>query len=413
MKKKILVFLTTLALLVSMTMPAFALEFSYGISDEAGETVTEQQIYQLVKSINDNYGIEAYYIESDEYSGDGSAKDYFDITVFTLTTSDDFIIYARTVDDDYVCASGKAADAFSDTDLDNLVYDVYNCKTVEESALEFFSKVNGLLAVNAMSSGQQDTDSYEVPDSEMEGQPVDEYNRVVDTAKLLTADEVTSLTQKINEISERQQFDIVIVTVNTLEGKTPQEYADDYYDYNGYGFGENNDGCLLLISLEESDWYISTTGYGITAFTDAGIEYIGKQLVDDMGDGKWSKAFTKFADLADDFVTQAKSGTPYDTGNLPKNVASIIKSILVSLAIGLIAAFILTDKISKKYTKAVHKKADAGDYLVNGSLQLTGSYENFSHTNVSRTPIQNESSSGSSTHTSSSGTTHGGGGGKF
>lgn len=413
MKKKILIFLTAFALLISMTMPAFAGEFSYGISDEVGETVTEQQIFQLAKGIYDSYGIEAYYIESDEYSGDGSAKDYFDINIFTLTSSDDFIVYARTVDDDYVCASGKAGSAFSDTDLDNLAYDVYNCKTIEESALEFFSKVNGLLAINAMSSGQQDADSNEVPDSEMEGQPIDEYNRVVDNANLLAEDEKQALANKLNEISERQQLDIVVVTVNSLEGKTPQEYADDYYDYNGYGFGENNDGCLLLISLEDRDWHISTTGYGITAFTDAGIEYIGKQLVDDMGDGKWSKAFTRFADLADDFVTQAKSGTPYDTGNLPKNVGSIIKSILVSLAIGLIAAFFLTDKISKKYTKAVRQKADAKDYLVNGSLQVTGSYESFSHTSVSRTPIPKESSSGSSTHTSSSGTTHGGGGGKF
>lgn len=413
MKKKVLIFLTTLALLVSMTMPAFATDFSYGISNEIGETVTEQQIYQLIKGIKDNYGIEAYYIESDDLSGEGSAKDYFDSNVATLTNSDDYIIYSRTVDDDYVCTSGKASKAFTNTDLENLAYDVYNCKTIEESALEFFSKVNGLLAINAMSSGQQGTDSNEVPDSEMEGQPVDEYNRVVDTAQLLTADEVTSLTQKVNEISERQQFDIVVVTVNSLEGKTPQEYADDYYDYNGYGFGENNDGCLLLISLEERDWYISTTGYGITAFTDAGIEYIGKQLVDDMGDEKWSKAFTKFADLTDDFVTQAKNGNPYDTGHLPKNVGSIIKSVLLSLAIGLIAAFFITNNISKKYTKAVRNKADARDYLVNGSLQVTGSYDNFTYTNVTRKPIPKNDSSGSSTHTSSSGETHGGGGGKF
>ena len=332
MKKKILVFLTAFALLISMTIPAFAGEFSYGISD---------------------------------------------------------------------------------TNLDNSAYDVYNCKTVEKSALEFFSKFNGLLAVNTMSSGQQDTDSYEASDNEMEGQPVDEYNRVVDTAQLLTTDEVKSLTEKINEISERQQFDIVVVTVNSLDGKTPQEYADDYYDYNGYGFGENNDGCLLLISLEDRDWYISTTGYGITAFTDAGIEYIGKQLVDDMGDEKWFKAFTNFADLADDFVTQAKSGNPYDAGRLPKSVGGIIKSILLSLGIGLFAAFIITNKIKKNYTKAVHEKADARDYLVNGSLQVTGSYDNFLHTNVTRRAIPKDDSSGSSTHTSSSGTTHGGEGGKF
>ena len=30
-------------------------------------------------------------------------------------------------------------------------------------------------------------------------------------------------------------MDAVIVTSNDLKGKTPRDYADDYYDYNGYG----------------------------------------------------------------------------------------------------------------------------------------------------------------------------------
>ena len=30
-----------------------------------------------------------------------------------------------------------------------------------------------------------------------------------------------------------------------FDGKTAQAYADDYYDYNGYGYGENDDGILL------------------------------------------------------------------------------------------------------------------------------------------------------------------------
>lgn len=50
--------------------------------------------------------------------------------------------------------------------------------------------------------------------------------------------------------------------------------ADDFYDYNGYGYGEEGDGIIFLISMEERKWQISTCGFGITAFTDAGQEYM-------------------------------------------------------------------------------------------------------------------------------------------
>lgn len=63
-------------------------------------------------------------------------------------------------------------------------------------------------------------------------------------------------------------MDVVVVTTNTLVKKTVQEYADDIYDYGNFGYGQDKDGILLLISLgEENDCYISTCGYGITAFT--------------------------------------------------------------------------------------------------------------------------------------------------
>ena len=41
-------------------------------------------------------------------------------------------------------------------------------------------------------------------------------------------------------------------------GKTAEAYADDYYDYNGYGYGENDDGLLLLVSMGEREWAITT-----------------------------------------------------------------------------------------------------------------------------------------------------------
>ena len=54
--------------------------------------------------------------------------------------------------------------------------------------------------------------------------------RLVDGADLLTDSEETALRDKLDEISERPQVDMVIVTTDSLEGKSPKEFADDYYD---------------------------------------------------------------------------------------------------------------------------------------------------------------------------------------
>ena len=237
--------------------------------------------------------------------------------------------------------------------------------------------------------------------------------RVVDNAKLLSEAEVQELTSTLDEISERQQLEVVAVTTTNLEGKSYEAFADDYYDYHNYGYGANKDGVLLLISIVGSDrhWHISTTGYGITAFTDAGIQYIGEQIVPDLKEGNYAAAFGEYAMQADKFVTKAKKGKPYDVGNLPKKFS--VKSLVISLIVALVIAFIVIKSIQGKY-KPVRFKSNASDYLVEGSLQLTGAYENFLYSNVSQTAKSDSSSGGgSSTHSGSSGTSHGGGGGSF
>ena len=136
--------------------------------------------------------------------------------------------------------------------------------------------------------------------------------RVVDEADLLSDSEEKELAGKIEDLTDKYDFDIVIVTADTINGETPMAYADDYYDYNGYGAGADNDGILLLLSMEDRDWWISTTGYGIDAFTDYGIDVIGDEIVPDLSNGDYYSAFTEFIDLTDDFLAEAEKGTPYD-----------------------------------------------------------------------------------------------------
>lgn len=239
------------------------------------------------------------------------------------------------------------------------------------------------------------------------------YPRLVDNADLLDDFEETELLAKLDEISERQQFDVVVVTEESLNGKTSDVYADDFYDYNGYGMGENADGALLLISMEEREGYISSCGYGITAITDAGAEFMYDQIVPDLSDGNYVLAFESFAEWCDDFVTQAKAGNPYDAGNLPGSKMGLF-DVLIALVFGLVFAEIPM-LVMRSKLKSVHKKNEAGNYVKHGSKVVNVESDRFLYHTVTRQrkPKENQSSGGSTVHRSSSGRSHGGGGGKF
>jgi len=226
-----------------------------------------------------------------------------------------------------------------------------------------------------------------------------------DGAGLLSAGEAEIIEELLNEISARQGVDIVVVTADSTQGKSPMNFADDYYDYGSY----SGNGILLLVSMEERDWWISTTGYGITAFTDAGLEYISDVVVPYMGDGDFYSAFASFAELCDEFISQAKTGKPYDLGNMPKEEFRTGMNLLIAVAIGVLAAFLVTG-IMKSKLKSVKYNNRADCYVVDGSMHISNSNDMFMYSNIVK---REKAESGSSTHRSSSGSFHGGRGGKF
>ena len=94
--------------------------------------------------------------------------------------------------------------------------------------------------------------------------------RLVDDADLLTDSEEQELNTELDEISEKQQCDVVVVTENSLDGKSAQDYADDFFD----AIAENGDGVALLIDMPNREICISTGGIAIRYLTDARIEDI-------------------------------------------------------------------------------------------------------------------------------------------
>ena len=237
------------------------------------------------------------------------------------------------------------------------------------------------------------------------------YPYVVDSADLISNDE--ELNDRLDQIGEKYNMDLVIVTVDSLGDKTATEFADDFYDYNGYF----DDGILFLISMEARDWAISTKGYGITVFTDYGQKYILNKMKSDFGDNDFKAAFDTFADQCEAFLAQAENGEPYDVDNKVNEPATAVDYLIVvgvAAAIGLVIAIIITT-IFVHQLKSVDFQDNANSYFKNSSLNITQNNDIFLYKTLNKTKRESSSSGGggSSTHTSSSGSTHGGSSGKF
>ena len=248
-----------------------------------------------------------------------------------------------------------------------------------------------------------------------------QLNRLEDEADILTDSQEQILMQKLDEISERQQCDVAVVTVYSLMGKSAQDFADDFYDYNGYGMGTEDSGILLLISMEDRDWAISTYGFGIYAFTDVGIQFLTDAFLSELSDGDYMEAFTIYADKADDLLTRAANGNPLDVDDIRQMQKQVWKSrvpgmIGAGVVLGILLAYIITRASMKKANGLIGGGAcEAGMYMVPGSMKITRAGEFRIGTRVNRiySPRQEKQSGGSSTHVSSSGRSHGGASGKF
>lgn len=235
--------------------------------------------------------------------------------------------------------------------------------------------------------------------------------RLIDEADLLTDGEEADLLAGLNQLSEQHQVDIVVCTASSLGGSSATEYTDDLFETHFYGMGSDRSCILLMVCTESSDWHITTAGYGITALTDVGITYIGDQIVPMMSNGQFADAFREYASLCDTFIDMARKGDPFDKDNLPKEPFPAIRNLILSLAVGIVAGWILTGRHKAKLTSVTRQLA-AKNYTRENSLKVTESREFFLYKTVTRRE-KNDDKDSSSTHTTKSGTKVGGGGGKF
>ena len=242
---------------------------------------------------------------------------------------------------------------------------------------------------------------------------------VVDDAMLFSSSEESILEESAAGLSDQYDMDIVIVTTNDSQGKNSREYADDYFDYQGYGRGNDYSGILFLIDMDNREAYISTSGKGIVYLTDERIDRILDAVESDLFDGDYYGAASGFLRKTEEYL---RAGIPSDQHTVEEgseeNKLTPIEaalSLLASLGIG--GGFYGSVKSGYRMknppnpfsyrNNSIVNLADKGDRLVDTSVTSRI---------IPRTPPPGSggSSSGRSTvHRSSSGRMHGGGGRKF
>jgi len=235
-------------------------------------------------------------------------------------------------------------------------------------------------------------------------------NPVVDMAGILTLSEQQEIAARFTEFSESLKTDASVVLVPDTGDLTAEAYADDFFDYGGYGYGEDRDGILLLIATGDGggrrEAHISTSGKRtINSVTDSRIDDLLDALIDGgAADGNYAAGIKAYIDELYTIIQSPEQAA----------AAKLKSSLLFALGTGVFVFLISFLVLLKRY-----KIAGAKPYY-DRAKQTTVRFASVNDPLISTNTIstvrpknRSSGSSGSSTHTSSSGRSHGGGGRSF
>ena len=215
--------------------------------------------------------------------------------------------------------------------------------------------------------------------------------RIQDFANLMTSEEDQYLEQWCNQFDIHYAMDIVILTVPSTMDFSPQDFADNFYENNGYA----DDGLIFLLDMGSRRWHISTSGTAIEALSDRDLEKIERKIIPYFSDGTYFDGFCKFLDILPDYLEE-------DSG------VNLLLAALIGAGIAGIVLLIMRGTMN---TSRPQRSADT--YEIDGSYHLNTHQDLFLYSRLSKQAKPKETSSGSTTHRSSSGRSHGGRGGSF
>ncbi len=262
---------------------------------------------------------------------------------------------------------------------------------------------------------------------------------VTDEAGLLTASQRKYLENRAAEISETYRIGVYIVILPDYldyDGADDFEtFAMDFIDDHSLGFGEDNAGIMLLLSMEERDYDLdvnSIRARGI--FTQSALDDLENAFLPDFRRDDFEGGFSAFLSECEKIMLRGErensigyisdpdgamgidtnAGISFPQGHIggadgPTGIVvyqrvngeTLLTASIIGAVVALLVGLLLCSSM-----KSAKQKRDADQYVARGGLNLRRRSDMFLHRTVSRRPRQSESSN----HHPSGGAHHSSGG---
>lgn len=208
-------------------------------------------------------------------------------------------------------------------------------------------------------------------------------NYVIDADDLLTYAEWDPLEDQAADISQRHGCGVYVVFLYdyTVYGYgSVYDTAAQLYHEENYGEGEERNGIMLLVSMSTRDYALFVYGEKAEyAFNSYGLSELEDVFLPSFGENDWCGGFSGYLTACDNYLTQADAGKPVQKSTLQRLVPAVGISCIISLIICM---------VQKGKMKTVRRKTDAHAYITFDGLNLTESYDQFTHTTETRRRIE-------------------------
>ena len=148
------------------------------------------------------------------------------------------------------------------------------------------------------------TVSFASPARAEKWQALNVQGYVNDLAGVLTPAAVQGLTQLCSEVDQKAQAQIAVVTINSLEGDTPEDFTNHLFQKWGVGYKGTDRGVMVLLAVGDHKYW-TEVGYGLEPILpDGKVGGFGRDMVPLLRQGNYSGALLQMTSQIAQVIAQ-------------------------------------------------------------------------------------------------------------
>ena len=330
MKRKFAAVLAAFLLAIAVCPPAYADSVSF-IFDDGDKLRYKTELSLLAQEVYDATNVAVCYASCESLGGmtvgeyvqslyDEKIGCAYGVLLLDSAELESYAIYA----------SRAAREQLTDNELGALLGVYAEPESYDKSVEAYFNAAYELFDSKDFSTAALPTDSDSVC----------KLPRVADEAGVLDADTLSALNAAADELSEKYACDVAVVFVSSADAQNIQDYSDDFYSNNVYGYGDNYSGVLLTVDVSTHLFAVTTGGKGVRLFTDYGLAHMEKQYESAVKRGDWSGAARRYLKSTEELLNFAETnGRAYSADSAPRCAPRAVLLILLVATLALAYVF--------------------------------------------------------------------------